>query len=261
MENRLGGGRFCFGSWGTRVAWTILLGLVLTALPAFAQMGSGTILGVVKDSTGGSVPDAQVTVTSVETNATRTAATGADGEYRFNALQPGHYNVKMEKAGFKTQNQTGLTLDVTQEIVVNAALEVGSSTQEVTVTGEAPQINTQTSALSGLVDDQRVAELPLNGRNFVDLALLQPGITNDTNFSNSNATTNGAGVWGVIYSSNGAPVRSNTATLDGALMNNFHGNVGGATGATLGVDGIKEFRVITNGHSARNMACRWAARP
>ncbi len=244
------------GVWGrlsagvhSRAIWVIVLGLTLAAIPAFAQSTS-TILGVVKDTSGGTVPDATVTVTSVETNSVRTATTGSDGEYRVPGLQPGHYTVKVEKSGFKSELQTGLTLDVAQEINVNVALEVGASTQEVTVTGEAPLVNTQTSALSGLVDDQKVAELPLNGRNFVDLALLQPGITNDTNFQNANATTNGAGVWGVIYSSNGAPIRSNTAMLDGALMNNFHGNVGGATGATLGVDGIKEFRVITNGFSA-----------
>jgi hypothetical protein len=242
-------GSLSVGVWVARLLGTIALFLTITTIPALAQ-SSSTILGVVKDTSGGSVPDATVTITSVETNSVRTATTGADGEYRVPGLQPGHYNVKVEKSGFKTENQTGLTLDVTQEITVNASLEIGSSTQEVTVTGEAPLVNTQTSALSGLVDDQKVAELPLNGRNFVDLALLQPGVTNDTNFQNANATTSGAGVWGTIYSSNGAPIRSNTAMLDGALMNNFHGNVGGATGATLGVDGIKEFRVITSAFSA-----------
>ncbi len=156
--------------------------LLVVGAPAFAQLPSGTILGVVKDSTGGSVPDAQVTLTNVDTNSVRTTTTGADGAYRVPALQPGHYSVKVEKNGFKTVTQSGLNLDVDSEISVNAALEVGSSTQEVTVTGEAPLVNTTTSSLGGLVNDEKIADLPLNGRNFVDLAVLQPGVTNDTNF-------------------------------------------------------------------------------
>ena len=100
--------------------------------------------------------------------------------------------MKVEKTGFKTETQPALNLDVTQELVVNTTLEVGSSTQEVTVTGEAPLVNTTTSSLGGLVNDEKMAELPLNGRNFVDLALLQPGVTNDTNFQTR--TTGRAGI-------------------------------------------------------------------
>ncbi len=249
MGIRAGSGHLPVGV-SSRVVWAVVLGLILTAIPVLAQLPTGTILGIVKDSSGGAVPDATVTVSSVETDVTRTSTTGPDGEYRFSAMQPGHYNVKIEKNGFKTSTQTNFNLDVAQELVVNAAREVGTSTQTVTVTGEAPLVETGTSALSGLVDDAKVAELPLNGRDFVDLALLQPGVTNDTNFQNTNAASNAEGAFGVMFSSNGAPVRSNTVTLDGALTMNFHGNTGGATGSTLGIDGIKEFRVITNGFSA-----------
>ncbi len=166
---------------------TVALILLLAVSPALAQLPTGTILGVVKDSTGGTMPDAQVTLTQLETGSVRTTTTGSDGEYRVVALQPGHYSVKIEKSGFKTLTQSGITLDVAAEIDVNASLEIGSSTQEVTVTGEAPLVETTTSSLGGLINDDKMAELPLNGRNFVDLALMTPGITNDTNFENTQA--------------------------------------------------------------------------
>lgn len=134
-----------------------------------------------------------------------------------------------------------------QELLVNALLEVGSSTQEVTVTAEAPLVNTTASTLGGLVNDEKLADLPLNGRNFVDLALMQPGVTNDSNFPNSNAQGGTLGLW---FSSNGAPIRSNNSSLDGAPMTNIRGTTSGAIGTTLGVDGIKEYRVLTDGFGA-----------
>ncbi len=144
----------------------------------------------------------------------------ATGEYRSEtALQPGHYNVKIEKSGFKTITQTGITLDVTRrKSQINASLEVGSSSQTVTVTSEAPLVETTTSSLAGLINDQKMAELPLNGRNFIDLALLQPGVVNYTNLQNTQAQ---GGNWGEVFSSNGAPIRSNTFTMDGANMMNM----------------------------------------
>ena len=122
------------------------------------------------------MPGASVSIQSVETNELRTATTGNDGAYRVPGLTVGHYNVKIEKNGFKTATQQNLTLDVAQELVVNVALTVGESTQEVVVTGEATQINTTTSSLAHVVDEQQVADLPLNGRSFVDLSLMQTGI-------------------------------------------------------------------------------------
>ena len=94
-------------------------------VPASAQQSIGTILGVVKDTSGGTVPQAKVTVTSTETNESRTTTTRDDGSYRFPALRPGHYTVKIEKDGFQTQTQTGLTLDVAQELVVSPVMASG----------------------------------------------------------------------------------------------------------------------------------------
>jgi Carboxypeptidase regulatory-like domain/TonB dependent receptor len=223
--------------------WMVLI--LFVAGPVFAQLPTGTILGTVKDSTGATVAGATVTVTSADTGLTRNLTTGPDGVYRFPALPVGHYNIRTEHAGFNTEAQNGLLLEVTQEAVVNFTLQVGATTQEVQVTAQSAQVDTTTSSLGGLVNEDRIADLPLNGRNFVDLTLLQPGISRQLNFGANVATT------GTVYSSNGASTHSNMVYLDGAIMTTFSGaQPGSVTGSTLGVDGIEEYKVITNTFSA-----------
>ena len=235
-----------------KVEFSVLAGVVALLLvgamgvPAFAQQSIGTILGVVKDTSGGTVPAAKVTVTNTETNESRTVDTADDGAYRFPALKPGHYVVKIEKEGFKTQTQTGLTLDVAQELVVNPTMQVGAAAQEVTVTGEAPLVNTTTSSLGSLVNEEKMADLPLNGRNYVDLTLIQPGVSQQ-----QTSTGGGAGISGTWFSANGAPARSNNFTIDGAPMVNAYGaSSGSMNGTSLGVDGIREYKVVTSAYSA-----------
>ena len=245
MENQriIAGNRFGVRSFTMFCAVGLILFLV--AVPVFAQLATGSILGVVKDTSGGTVAGAKVTVTNSETSQSRTVSTNDDGSYRFPGMPVGHYSVKIEKDGFKTSTQNGLILDVSQEVVANAAMEVGSSAQEVVVTGEAPLVNTTTSALGGLVDEQKMADLPLNGRNYMDLSVMQPGTSQNKAMGNSHGTV---GIW---YSSNGAPVRSNMVSLDGANMMTLLG--GAATseaGSTLGLDGIREIKVVTTSFSA-----------
>ncbi len=229
----------------------ILLGLVVLlfvltgASSAFAQ-SSGTILGVVKDSSGGVVPGVTVTVRNTENNQTRTATTADDGAYRIPTVPVGPYTVSFEKAGFETRTTTGLVLEVAQELSVNADLTVGTSQQEVTVTAEAPLVNTTTASSGGLVNEQKIVELPLNGRNYLDLTLLQPGVTQQ---AYANAAQPGEG--GMLFSSNGAPWRSNDYLLDGTMLQFGPGGNGGSViGNSLGVDGIREYRVITNNFPA-----------
>ncbi len=211
---------------------------VLAAVPALAQE-SGVILGVVKDPSGGTVPNAKVTVTNVDTSASRTVTTGDDGAYRVPALQPGHYSVKVEAQGFRTEIITGLTLNVAEELPSNVTVQVGTATQEVTVTGETPVVNTTTSSLGNLINDTTISDMPLNGRNYADLTLLSPGVAQTTH--------NGLGDSGLWYSSNGAPPRSNNYMVDGAVAVTKNGsNPSSVTGSTLGVDGIKEYKVVTN---------------
>jgi hypothetical protein len=227
------------------VGLVALIVLLVSAIPGSAQSTS-TILGVVKDSSGGVVPDATVTVVNTETSLSRSVKTESDGSFRFPALAVGRYTVKFEKEGFRTETQQGLMLEVAQNLVVNTTLQVGTAAQEVTVTGEAPLVNTTTSSLGSLVNEERMADLPLNGRNYVDLTLLQPGVAQQVTSSSG-----GAGISGTWFSANGAPVRSNNFSLDGAMMQNAYGaSTGSQAGTTLGVDGIREYKVVTSAYSA-----------
>ena len=242
MSGEFGGVR-----WGSRVA-LFVLGLVLfvAAVPVFAQLPTGTILGTLKDPTGAVVPGATVTAQNAETGTTRSISTDETGAYRLAALPVGHYDLKVEASGFKLTTQKGLVLDVGQEAVLNFALEVGTTAEQVVVTGEAPLVNTTTASLGGLVNEQKLAELPLNGRNFLDLVLLSPGISQDTVVIHL-----GGGGEGTTYSSNGAPIISNNFLLDGTPTQNVLGyNGASAVGSTLGLDGIREYKVITNAFSA-----------
>ena len=205
---------------------------------AFAQLPTGTILGVVKDASGSTVPGADVSITNTENGAIRHLTTGGDGSYRANALPVGSYEIKVGRDGFKTAERSGVKLEVSQEAVVNIALEVGTAQQTVEVTAEAAAVNTTNATVGSLVNEQRVQDLPLNGRNLVTLTLLQPGVTQ--------LTTNASG-GGTTYTVNGAPIRSNAILLDGAWMTTaYSSQVTLVGGSNLGVDGVREYRILTN---------------
>jgi carboxypeptidase family protein len=154
----------------------ILLAPFCAAVPAFAQLPTGTFLGTVKDSSGALVPGANVTAREQETGTSRSIATDSSGEYRLAGLPPGHYDLTVDAAGFKTATETGVVLDVSSQVSLNFELQVGTTTQKVVVSGEAPLVDTTSASLGGLVNEEKIEDLPLNGRNFLDLALQQPGI-------------------------------------------------------------------------------------
>ena len=155
----------------------VLAVLLVFAIPAFAQVPVGSIRGSVKDSSGAIVPGANVTIRNTDTAQTRTVVSGEDGEYLAPSLPVGRYDVTVEHSGFKTSARQGVTLNVGDNLALNFELEIGTAQQEVTVTGEAPLVNTENSTLGGLVNEQQMADLPLNGRNYMDLSLMQPGVT------------------------------------------------------------------------------------
>jgi hypothetical protein len=213
----------------------------LFAIASFAQLPTAKIVGTVKDSSGASVPGAMIKVTNVDTNITRTLTTDSDGSYNALELPTGNYQVQVTATGFKTELRKGITLNVADAPVINFTLEVGATEQEVTVTGEIPLVDTQDATLGGVVGQQSVQNLPLNGRNYVDLSLLQAGVTPDRNSSGNGGTS---------YSVNGAPPRSNNFTLDGAVTTTQEGRNPANAGSSLGVDGVKEYRIITSDFSA-----------
>lgn len=156
----------------------------------FSQSAStGALTGTVKDSSGASVANATVTLTSLDTNQTRTATTGAEGSYKFGFLPPGAYKLQIEATGFNTAQVPSITIIVTETAVLDQALAVGTQTQQVVVTGEAEQIQTASASVGTLVGGQTLVELPLTTRNYTTLLGLAAG----ANVSVYNATQLGEG--------------------------------------------------------------------
>ena len=210
---------------------------------------TASITGRVEDASGGGVGDAQVTVTSVETGTARTATTDAQGEYRVPSLSVGRYEVKAEKAGFKVAVQSGIDLAVGQQAAINLRLEVGQVQQEVTVTSEAPIVNTTTASISGLVTEQAVKDLPLNGRSFDNLITLNAGAVNATSTKAAGAGAQQANMFAVA----GRHWYENLFLLNGIEYmgpSQNHSEPGGSSGQLLGVDAVREFNVVSDSYGA-----------
>src|SRR5215467_7329298 len=140
-----------------------------------AQVTTATIAGVVQDSSGAVIPGVLLTVKNLDMGITRTVTTDEGGRYTVPDLTLGDYEVEAQLAGFQTEVRSGITLTVGRSAVVNFALQVGQLSDKVTITGEAPLVESTTATLSSLVDERTIRDLPLNGRSYDRLALLQPG--------------------------------------------------------------------------------------
>src|SRR2546427_8666356 len=222
------------------------LSIVLAGGSARAQTVGASLLGVVTDSSGAVVKDADVVVLSVATGITRELKTDATGHYRIPVLQPGEYEVHITAAGFQPITRRGIQLAVGENAVINVSLEIGRVADEVTVTADAPHVNTTSGAVSGLVGDKEIRELPLNGRSFQQLALLQTGVTP--------ALAAGNDVVGgrtPKISINGARPQQDNFLLGGPDINNVDNKTpGSSAGVLLGVEAVLEFQVLTNAYSA-----------
>ena len=213
---------------------------VSLAVPLLANDPTGTITGTVTDASGGVVPKAHVTVTSIATNATRAVETNDDGDYTVALLPPGHYRVEVEKEGFRRTIQSDVGLDVDQTARVDFTLQVGMASQEVTVNDTPPIIQTDTSTLGQVIDGRLVRDLPLNERNFLSFALLAPGSQLPAQGS-QNSTQGGA------VSVNGAREQSNNFLLEGVDNNDPYIN---QYVALPSIDAIQEFKVQSSDYSA-----------
>jgi hypothetical protein len=211
---------------------------------------TGNITGTVRDPQGAAVPKAEVTITDEKTGASRTITATEDGFYNATSLPAGMYTISTAPTGFKKTISTGVELHVNENKTVNLDLQVGQVTETVTVTSEAAPVELRSGEVSSLISEKQVTELPLNGRNYAQLALMVPGVSPVTQAGAGGAfATRGTGLnSGVDMSVNGNQSNSNLWTVDG--VNNMDVGSNRTLLVFPSIDAIQEFRVERNSFSA-----------
>lgn len=233
--------------WAYRLMhrWAFFLLLAVVPSVCLAQT-SGLITGIVRDASGAPAADVKLTVEQTPTARKREARTDKDGRYVVPNLPSGTYRIRAEKTGFRTLVRAGIELSVAEQATVDMTLEVGALEQAITVNAQGSQVNTQSSELSYLVGERAMEQLPLNGRNYTDLAFLQPAVLPFPNRDGGSVVAHG-----LAMSVNGQDPRSNIYMLDGSPLNDFtNGPAGSAASTVLGLESIREFRVEVNAYSA-----------
>jgi Carboxypeptidase regulatory-like domain len=232
------------GTWGFLGAGAFLaLLFVVSGVPAFGQMDRGAIVGTVRDVSGAVVPNATVTVTNKATGVAIQAAVNGDGEYQVLALIPGTYSLKASATGFDSVLHEGIVVHVQDRLSINFTLKVGSVKQEVVVTGAEPLLQTQTADVGNVVDSEKINDLPLNGRRYADLALLEPGV--QKLYAAANPAPD-------RFSVNGNLELQNNFLLNGIDNNSWSENLQEFSVQVVQPppDAIQEFRVQTRTYSA-----------
>ncbi|MEO8049838.1 MAG: carboxypeptidase-like regulatory domain-containing protein, partial [Acidobacteriota bacterium] len=199
-----------------------LLGVfVAVSCVLLGQGGTGTISGSATDSTGAVVPGTVVTAVNEENGFKRETTVGSVGEYTLTGLQPGPYTITAEQQAFKTFSMKGVRLEVGQNLRIPVRLEVGNVAEVVEVTGQTALLQTEQSSVGAVVDQQKIVNFPLNGRNFVELGLLLPGVnTADGGTSNGTGNVPGGGI-----SVSGLRPEQNSFLLDGTINTDQYQNV------------------------------------
>src|SRR5437870_7778971 len=224
--------------------------LLVNAPRSVAQTVAGRIVGTIRDSQGAVIPNASVSAKNLETGAERTMLSDASGGFNITSIPAGSYEVTASAPGFQKGVRSGVTLTVGAALRVDFTLNVGVLEEQLIVTGEAPQVDTTTSTLAGLVAETTIRELPLNGRDWLQLGSLQSGVL--IGFSKNpdlgeNVTHGG----GMFMSISGGRPTANVFMVDGLVIND-HANKspGRELGVNLGVDAVREFSVLTSTYSA-----------
>jgi hypothetical protein len=227
--------------------WSVytLLFAVLLACPGLAQQETATIVGEVKDPAGAVVPKAQITITNVETNVGLRTETNDQGLYAVTSLKPGLYSVAVEKPGFKKFVRSGITLQVNQTVRIDLSMQIGDLSTVVEITEAAALLETETSSRGSVIDQKKIVDLPLNGRDYNQLALLSPGVLPTTPRL---ASVNFKGAINV----NGNRTFNNVFLLDGvdniSYSNSFRGE--NVQLVQPSVEALQEFKIQTNAYSA-----------
>jgi len=230
----------------SRVSASVVLSFLWLALSVltWAQKDTGSIVGTVKDDSGAVVVDAAVEVTDIERGQTFKITTSDTGEYVASSLHVGRYQVTVTKPGFKKAVSETVELNVQDRVAVNVTLQVGQISEEMVVTGAAPLLETETSELGQVVDSRRAANLPLNGRNFAQLALLSPGTAPSEPGARDEKSFG--------FSANGARSLQNNFLLDGVDNNSNLPDLLNETNFVIQppIEALQEFKVQSNAYSA-----------
>src|SRR5712671_2301533 len=232
-------------------ALSAVIALVLSAVllifePSLSgQTFYGSIVGTVTDATGAAAPGSGVTLINLGTSERRVAETDAQGNYQFVNLVPGRYRIDVQKAGFKRLTRDEVQVEVQAAVRIDATLEIGDVGQVVEVKADTPLLQTETSSLGQVVEARAVQQMPLNGRNVLNLVALVPGVVPQGQ-SMGNPTNTNISAWG-NYSIGGGIGNQSAAFLDGGPMNTSYNN---AVQLVPTQDAIQEFRVQTNNLSA-----------
>lgn len=228
-----------------REFFVLLLAMSLQCLlpseMASAQSTTGSVYGTVTDSTGAIVPGIVITITNVETGKAQTALANDSGEYLFPTMEPGNYAVSASQPGFKSVTQKGIALSANQNIHANFVLEIGSTSDTVTVSADTTLVDTRGSQLAETIEKERIQDLPLNGRNAYDLATIVPGVSTYNQDSAIGSRT------GANFSINGLPTRDVSYYLDGAYDTGIFQNGGNIL---PNPDALREFRLLTSNFDA-----------
>jgi outer membrane receptor protein involved in Fe transport len=240
--------RLFAGKCGAAVCvFAIVAVSILGTGQAYAQVSGATLTGTVKDSSGASLPNAQISIRDLATGVTHNATTDSAGLYTAPNLLPATYEVRVTATGFSTHVQKGITLTVGAQQVLDITMQVGQINQTVEVTTEAPTVELTSSELGATVNATTIRELPLNGRSWTDLANLQPGVV----AAETHAAVNVNRGYGAQLSISGARPQQNNYRLDGISINDYaNGGPGSVLGQNLGVEAIQEFSVLTSNYSA-----------
>src|SRR5262249_52269722 len=213
---------------------------------AMGQGTSGVISGIVLDQQGEAVPGASVTIKNMDNGLFRQISTNSEGVYRSAGLPPGRYELRTEHKGFTPEVRSGLMLTVAEALVINVSLKVSGTRETVMVDVDTVSVETASSTISGMVNEKKIRDLPLNGRDMAQLILLQPGVVNSRGSVQSSNTGRGT-----RFSVGGSRPSQNLFQLDGTTINDALNNTPGSAHALLlGVETVKEFRVLTNTYSA-----------
>lgn len=229
--------------WG---GWIAIAMLVLVTSSAYAQFGSASVLGYVRDNSGAVMQNANVTLTNVATNVAETAHTDKDGKYEFDSVPIGNYQVSTEVAGFERSRTEVFNVSTDARQRVDISVKPGAVSQTVEVTSAAELLETETSSRSQVIATREVENLPLNGRSYADLVLLAPG-TRKSMLENQTASSRDA-----AFNINGQRSAFNEFLLDGLENSNYGTSNQGFEDQNISPspDAVSEFRVETNNYSA-----------